>query len=203
VGALQPFVDRFAILAFERQFHAYDVIGEASWWVNLDTGTIVFGNELEMGAGLLGTEAGGTWLWGWANPGGFPEAVIAAGRAAADYGREHDLPPLFEPESRLSDDVSLDRIGLVASGALGLPATYTGPLDEDARILLALDHPALALPEPDPLRTVTVISAVLQAGCVADWPSALAAYEAQRTLAGVEVELDDRGRVAEIRSRTG
>ena len=72
---------------------------------------------------------------------------------------------------------SLDRIGLVVSGALGLPATYTGPLDEDARILLALDHPALELPPPEPTRTVTVISAVLQAGFVTDWAAALAAYE--------------------------
>ena len=63
---------------FEKQIHAYDVIGDASWWVNLDAGTIVFGGELEMRAGLLGTEAAGTWLWGWANPGGFPEPVIAA-----------------------------------------------------------------------------------------------------------------------------
>jgi len=203
VATLQPHVDRYAILAFERQLHAYDVIGEASWWVNLDTGTIVFERELEMGAGLLGTEAAGTWVWGWANPGGFPEPVVAAGRAAGDYGREHDLPTLYEPESVLSDDVSLDRIGLVASGALGLPATYTGPLDEDARILLALDHPALALPPPDPLRTVTVISAVLQAGCVSDWAAALAAYAEQRTLDGVEVELDDLGRLAAIRSPPG
>jgi hypothetical protein len=203
VGALQPHVDRYAILAFERQIHAHDVIGDVSWWVNLDAGTVVFGRELEMGAGLLGTEAGGTWLWGWANPGGFPEPVIAAGRAAGDYGREHDLPALYEPESVLSDDVSLDRICLVTSGALGLPATYTGPLDEDARILLALDHPALALPPPDPIRTATVISAVLQADFVADWESALAAYEEQRTLDGVEVELDDLGRIASIRNRPG
>ena len=59
VAPLQPHVDRHAILGFEKQFHAYDVIGDASWWVNLDDGTIVFGGELEMAAGLLGTEAAG------------------------------------------------------------------------------------------------------------------------------------------------
>ena len=74
MAPLQPHVDRHAILGFEKQFHAYDVIGDASWWVDLDEGTIVFGGELEMGAALLGTEASGTWLWGWANPGELPGA---------------------------------------------------------------------------------------------------------------------------------
>ena len=155
---LQPHVDRHAILSFEKQFHVYDVIGEADWWVNLDDGTITFGGELEMGAALLGTEASGTWLWGWANPGNFPEPVIAAGLAAAEYGREHDLPVLVDPESTLSDDVTLDRIGLVVEGVLPLAATYTGSLDEDARILLGLDHPSLALPPPDPARLVAVLT---------------------------------------------
>ena len=158
VKTLQPHVDRHAILSLEKQFHVYDVIGEADWWVNLDDGTITFGGELEMSAALLGTEASGTWLWGWANPGNFPEPVIAAGLAAAEYGREHDLPALVDRESTLSDDVTLDRIGLVVEGVLPLAATYTGSLDEDARILLGLDHPSLALPPPDPARLVTVLT---------------------------------------------
>ena len=213
MGALQPHVDRHAILGFEKQIHAYDVIGDASWWVNLDAGTIVFGGELEMGAGLLGTEASGTWLWGWANPGGFPEPVIAAGRTAAEYGRDHDVPALYEAESALSDDVSLDRIGLVVSGAVRLDATYTGPLDEDARILLALDHPSLALPPPEPARLVSILTSILEAGFVRDWWAALDAYAPQRGLAAetrddvvrlgeieVEVQLDERGRIVAIRS---
>ena len=203
MAPLQPHVDRHAILGLEKQFHAYDVIGDASWWVNLDEGTIVFGGELEMGAALLGTEASGTWLWGWANPGGFPEPVIATGLAAYEYGSAQDLPALIEPESALSEDVGLDRIGIVASGALGLQATYTGPLDEDARILVGLEHPLLELPPPDPARTITVLTTVLQSGFVSDWRVALDAYRAQRgddALAGVEIELDERGRIRNLRA---
>jgi hypothetical protein len=203
VASLQPHVDRHAILGLEKQFHASDVIGDAAWWVNLDEGTIVFGGELEMGAALLGTEASGTWLWGWANPGGFPEPVIATGLAAYEYGAEHDLPALTEPESALSEDVGLDRIGIVVSGALGLQATYTGPLDEDARILIGLEHPSLELPAPEPARTVTVLTSVLQSGVVSDWPAALEAYRAQRgddALDGVEIELDELGRIRNLRA---
>ena len=200
MAPLQPHVDRHAILGFEKQFHAHDVIGDASWWVNLDEGTIVFGGELEMGAALLGTEASGTWLWGWANPGGFPEPVIAAGLAAYEYGSEHDLRALLAPESALSEDVSLDRIAIVVTGALGLPATYTGPLDEDARILIGLEHPSLELPPSDPARLVTVLSAVLQSGVVADWRVALDAYRGPSALDGVEIELDEAGRVRSLRA---
>ena len=40
-------------------------------------------------------------MWGWADPDEeFPEAVVAAGRALGDYGREHELPALYEPETR-------------------------------------------------------------------------------------------------------
>ena len=203
MAPLQPHVDRHAILGFEKLFHASDVIGDASWWVNLDEGTIVFGGEHEMGAALLGTEASGTWLWGWANPGAFPEPVIAAGLAAYEYGSEHDLPALIEPESVLSEDVGLDRIGIVVAGALGLQATYTGPLDEDARILVGLEHPSLALPPPDPARLITVLTTVLQAGFVSDWRVALDAYRAQRgdtALDGVEIEFDALGRIKNLRA---
>ena len=40
--SLQPHVDRHALLAFEKQMHAYDVVGDRGWDVDLDAGTIVF-----------------------------------------------------------------------------------------------------------------------------------------------------------------
>ena len=49
-----------------------------------------------------------------------------------------------------------------------------------------------------------MLTTVLQSGFVEDWRVALDAYAAQRgptALDGVEVEFDDLGRVAAIRSR--
>lgn len=170
---LQPHIDRHAILSAEKQFRLFDVIGERDWSADLEAGTISFAAPkrrlrraeppIEMGVALLGTESGGTWLWGWANPGGFAEPVVAAGRAVGDYGREHDVPPLYEPESAVDDDVTLDRIGIVASGVLGLKF-------------------------------------------VRDWPAAIGAYERDRGVdlsEVVELELDDLGRVTNLRSRLG
>jgi hypothetical protein len=161
-------LDRHALLSAEKQFHLADVIGDAPWWVDLDAGKIVFGGELEMAAGLLGTQAGGSFLGGYAHPGGFPEAVVAVGR---------ELPEELAREG-------IDRIALVASGELGLDATYTGAMDEDTHVLLSLAHPALQLPAFDPARFESVKAAVLEGGLVRDWRTALEAYASQR---GVEL----------------
>jgi hypothetical protein len=212
---LQPHVDRHAILAMEKQFRLYDVVEERSWSVDLDAGTIAFAREkrrlrrseppIEMGVALLGTQADGTWMWGWANPGGFPEPVVAAGRAVSDYGREHGLAPLYEPETAISEDVYVDRIGIIASGAVPLKATYMAPADE-TQILFGLDHPELELGPPDIPRLVTVISALLQGGIVRDWPAAFEAYEAERGVVledSIEYELDDLGRITHLSARAG
>ena len=171
--SLQPHVDRYAIRAFEKQLHAYDVVGDRGWEVDLENGTIEFDDDLTMGVALLGTTDDHSWLWGWADEEEFPEPVVAPGRALGAYGREHDLPALYEPETATDEDVTLDRIGVIASGVLDLQATYHAPLDGGGRVLFALEHPSLALPEPD---TERLFKIVRESGFVSDWDAAVAAY---------------------------
>ena len=171
--SLQPHVDRYAIRAFEKQLHAYAVVGDRGWEVDLEAGQILFDDDLEMGVALLGTSDDHSWLWGWADEEEFPEPVVAPGRALGAYGREHDLPALYEPETATDEDVTLDRIGVIASGVLDLQATYHAPLDGGGRVLFALEHPSLALPEPD---TERLFKIVRESGFVSDWDAAVAAY---------------------------
>ena len=171
--SLQPHVDRYAIRAFEKQLHAYAVVGDRGWEVDLEAGRISFDDDLEMGVALLGTADDHSWLWGWADEEEFPEPVVAPGRALGAYGREHDLPALYEPETATDEDVTLDRIGVIASGVLDLQATYHAPLDGGGRALFALEHPSLALPEPD---TERLFKIVRESGFVSDWDAAVAAY---------------------------
>jgi hypothetical protein len=170
---LQPHVDRYAIRAFEKQLHAYAVVGDRGWEVDLEAGRISFDDDLEMGVALLGTTDDHSWLWGWADEEEFPESVVAPGRALGAYGREHDLPALYEPETATDEDVTLDRIGVIASGVLDLQATYHAPLDGGGRVLFALEHPSLAPPEPD---TERLFKIVRESGFVSDWDAAVAAY---------------------------
>ncbi|WP_028066908.1 DUF6882 domain-containing protein [Solirubrobacter soli] len=172
--SLQPHVDRYAIRAFEKQLHAYDVVGDRGWEVDLENGTIEFDDDLTMKVALLGTTDDHTWLWGWADEEEFPDAVVAPGRALGAYGHEHGLPALYEPETDLDDDVTLDRIGVIASGVLDLQATYHAPLDGGGRVLFALEHPSLVLPEPDIDRLFKIVR---ESGFVEDWDAALYGYK--------------------------
>jgi hypothetical protein len=60
--SLQPHVDRYAIRAFEKQLHAYAVVGDRGWEVDLEAGSILFDNDLEMDVALLGTTDDHSWL---------------------------------------------------------------------------------------------------------------------------------------------
>jgi hypothetical protein len=175
--SLQEHVDRYAIRAFEKQLHAYTVVGDRGWEVDFDAGEIVFDDDLAMGVALLGTEDEHSWLWGWADEEEFPDAVVAPGRALGAYGREHGLAELYEPETPTAGVPLLDRIGIIASGVLELKATYHAPLDGGGRVLFGLDHPSLALPEPD---TERLFKIVRESGFVSDWDAALEAYGYRR-----------------------
>jgi hypothetical protein len=172
--SLQAHIDRYAIRAFEKQLHAYEVVGDRGWEVDFERGKIRFDDDLEMDVALLGTEDERGWLWGWADDEEeLPEAVVAPGRALGAYGREHGLPALYEPETETSGAPLLDRIGIIASGVLDLKATYHAPLDGGGRVLFALDHASLVLPEPDIERLFKIVRA---SGFVSDWDAAVAAY---------------------------
>ncbi len=73
-------------------------------------------------------------------------------------------------------------------------------------MLFGLDDPSLELPPFDAERLLIVLTHLIQTGLVSDWPAALAAYEEARgvELDGVvEIELDDLGRITNLRSRLG
>ena len=65
----------------------------------------------------------------------------------------------------------------MASGVLDLKATYHAPLDGGGRVLFGLDHPSLALPEPDTERLFRIVR---ESGFVEDWDAAVAAYGYRR-----------------------
>jgi len=213
VTALAELVHRHALLTMEKQLHAADVIGERPWQADLDAGTIAFGDDLEMRAQLLGTEAQdpGSWLWSWAN--GFEPRVTAAARRLRDLGAAEAIAAFTDAELALSEEVNATRIAFAAVGVLAAQAFYSAPAGGGTRAVLLLEHPDLALPQAETVRLAGVLTSTVQTGEVADWPAALQAYASQRGLAlrgtgahfelgDVRVTLDELGRVLSVVGRS-
>jgi hypothetical protein len=214
---LAQLFDSYALGSAEQQEHAQEVVGGRPFSADLSRGTVGFEPGLEVRAELIGTEAAdpGSWMWSWANPGGFPASVTAAARHARGYGEQNGVGELTASEVPLDGSAIGYRLTVVTCGLAGGYAYYPAEAAPGTTAYLLLDHPSLALPAVQLPRVLSVLTAVTASGQVGDWRRALRTYATQRGLRaqpderGVElvhpggqgsirVDLDQQGRVAEI-----
>lgn len=190
--AFEQLFDTYVLGSAEQQEHAQEVIGGRAFEADLTRGTVTFGSELTVRAELIGSEAAepGSWLWSWANPSGFPDAVTGAARHARGYGEQHGVTELTTAELPLDGSPAGYRLTVVTCGLAGGYAFYPAPAGPGTTAYLLLDSPALALPPVRLALVLTVLTAVTASGQVQDWRRALHAYGGQR---GLEVRPDDRG----------
>ena len=214
--ALEPIFDTYALGSAEQQEHAQEVVGGRPFEADLTRGTVTFGSELTVRAELVGTEAAdpGSWMWSWANPSGFPDAVTGAARHARGYGEQHGVTELTTSELPLDGAPVGYRMTVVTCGLAGGYAFYPAVAAPGTTAYLLLDSPALALPPVQLTRVLTVLTSVAAAGQIQDWRRALHTYAGQRGLearpddsavelahpgqGSIRVELDQLGRVADI-----
>lgn len=209
--------DSYVLGSAEQQEHAQEVVGGRPFSADLTRGVVGFEPGLEVRAELLGTEAAdpGSWMWSWANPSGFPDAVTGAARHARNYGEQHRVAELTTPELPLDGTALGYRLAVVTCGLAGGYAYYPAEAAPGTTAYLLLDHPSLALPAVQLSRVLTVITAVTASGQVTDWRRALHTYASQRGLqprpddrgvdlvdpggqGSIRVELDQLGRVANV-----
>jgi hypothetical protein len=212
--------DAYALGSAEQQEHAQEVVSGRAFTADLTRGLVGFEAGLDVRAELIGTEAAdpGSWMWSWANPGGFPDQVTGAARHARGYGERHGVEELTTAEIPLAGTAVGYRCTVVTCGLAGGYAYYPATAAPGTTAYLLLDHPSLALPPVQLPRVLTVLTAVTASGQVADWRRALHSYAGQRGLearaddrgvelvhpggqGSVRVELDDQGRVADIAGR--
>jgi hypothetical protein len=212
--------DTYALGSAEQQEHAQEVVGGRPFSADLSRGVVAFEPGLEVRAELIGSEATepGSWMWSWANPSGFPDAVTGAARHARGYGEANGVDELTTGEIRLDGSALGYRLAVITCGLVGGYAYYPATAAPGTTAYLLLDHPSLALPPVQLSRVLTVLTALTASGQVSDWRRALHTYAGQRGLEprpddrGVElvdpggqgsirVDLDPQGRVANIAGR--
>jgi hypothetical protein len=121
--------------------------------VDLMTGVAQLSSGVDLHVGLLGSAAPGpgTWLWGWANPSSYPDAVLASAQRARAYGQEHDIPELAESEVPLGDSWDATRAAIAATTVAGLRAWLPVQAEGGTQVMLGIESelpPAPPFGEP-------------------------------------------------------
>lgn len=230
---LATILDDAAIFSLEHQLHLNDLLGEHSWQVDLDTGRFEFTGARTItctGYHLVGTAAtsAGSWLWGWANPSGVPEALTALSAALHDFGQHHRIPELATAEIPFgafpgspADPHQVAAVCLDAAKVVSDHWTaYQGDAGNGTVAAFLVEHPAFELPAPQPARTMRVLQQALAERPITDHRRALYGYAARRplgvtfapdqttcTLTGrgfqAVAEFDDLGRVRSVKAGLG
>jgi hypothetical protein len=195
VPTFSELVDDAALLSLEHQLHLADVLGEHSWRVDMARQVFEFtGDEPRTCTRfhLLGSAAPGpgSWLWGWANPTGYPQPLLGLGEYVRDFGRKHGLRELTEPELPFADlpgaptDPALvAAMYTEASKAVANSWTsYTGDAGGGTRAAFLVEHPDFALPAPEPARVMRVLQQALAGLPLTDHRRAYHAYAVRRGL---------------------
>lgn len=159
----QELLEKYIAIAYEKQLHFGDIIGENNWNVDVRQGTISFGNDLVFPMQILGTysHAGETWLWGWANEqSNLPESVLQHGQQLKQYGEQNGIDLLRNSEFD-AEKSDLHIIGSIASGMFGADAYYLADYGQGT-LLVTVQHPSISGSRThNHLRTFTVFPAVI------------------------------------------
>lgn len=156
-------LNRFAMLAFERQMLLLDLLGDDhDWALSLEEGTVSFGDRTWR-LHLLGTRADdGTWQWAWAQKKApVPATALEAVKKVRQVGRKRQIPELLE-ESYPLDPLDLDAhvLSMVATSLSDLPAYYRFPYKGGA-LFAGVEAPEVVLGAADPSHLRRVMRDVL------------------------------------------
>lgn len=158
-SALAPLADRAALFVALRQDAFTTALGGTNgyeWHADMAAGTITFTPSHEAAepmvarAHLIATLAPGprSLLWAWAHPQGGDATVSTALR---DYGTEHNVTALMQPELPFPDDTGDDLDAWVSQTAVAVAGTaveitgrapdFSAPIDGGTRAVFLLDTP--------------------------------------------------------------
>lgn len=139
-------------------------LGEHSWNLDLEKGTVDFGEGRVFPVQLIGTESEKekTWLWAWANDkSNIPQNLLLEVNKLRAFGNENQIELLSKSEIQL-DEISAHEFGMLASGFSNADAYYHGVHDGGAIVFLVYETSLPKVPELQPQQIVLTIASVLQ-----------------------------------------
>lgn len=219
-------VDRHLGLALRKQLALMDFLGEHTWQLDLDSGTVDFGRsglfarKRVYPVQVLGTEADAaqTWLWAWANEAsGIPPSLLRAVNRVKALGQSQGIAELTQPELPLASFPG-HILASVCSAICHADGYYRGPYDGGAVYFLLSGTP-LASPSPTPVpRMIAVLTDAISQQPVNHHAMATAYLRAEgltlkqegTTLTAsapdgrsLTVSFDPQNRISDIRARVG
>lgn len=201
---------RLQQLAFGRQ-----VVDGREWSLDLEKGLITFGED-SYPAGLLGSESQitNTWLWAFANPGGFSEAVLEDGNKFYARCMAQHMDDIKGPEMPLTELVNGHNIASLASASHKEKVCYYRcPYEDGAAYVLVKNLPASVFEPANaldvakaitdligqmPLNHTLLVKGILGQNCetTAEEPGLLSGTFADG--ATIQIKLDQLGRIESI-----
>lgn len=113
-----------------------DVVKGRAWHVDLQAGTIAFGNDVYP-VQFLGSEShtANTWLWGWDNINHFPDHVVSLANEMKQFGEQVGLETFTRNSFALRDNLNGHTIAMVVCAlSKNNLCYYRGPYDGGAAL---------------------------------------------------------------------
>ncbi|MEU7632823.1 DUF6882 domain-containing protein [Nocardia sp. NPDC049220] len=189
---LTMLLDDAGLLSLEHQLYLEEVLGEHVWQADLEGRRLEFiGEERSFvctKVHLLGTVDAESWLWGWANPWGYPAPLIRAAQTVREFGFRYGVAELRSAELpvTLGDAAPLPHqvAGLLTDAAKivsGRWSSYCGVTDGTC-VAFLVEHPEFVLPLPTASGLARVLAYGVGALPLTDHRRAVHSYLTRRGL---------------------
>ncbi|SUJ07152.1 Uncharacterised protein [Sphingobacterium spiritivorum] len=158
----EELLELYGGIALEKQLDFGGLIGENNWNVNMQTGTLSFGDALTFPIQVLGTfsHSSETWLWSWANEkAGLSEHLMHEALKLKKYGEENGIDLLRNSTFDFSGH-QLHMIGIIASEMSNADAYYIADYGAGAMVVTLTDDRIKIARNNSTQRVMTIFSTV-------------------------------------------
>ncbi|GIV84211.1 MAG: hypothetical protein KatS3mg052_1218 [Candidatus Roseilinea sp.] len=131
--------------SFDKQIYLAAMLRGGGWAFDVSSGILALRRpheaSLRLSVQVLGAESedSGTWLWGWANRSGIPEALLHAAQALRAFGMQAGVPELVIPELPIGSPAGPQRLAMVGCGAQRADCFFRARYPRGALYLLIKD----------------------------------------------------------------